>query len=193
MTGLHKTGVYGTASSLDAHGPLREDTTMYSSHLYRLLALGLGVAAAPASQAAEAAASLVCGNTRFTMTSQCTAIEHTRLPLCRRQILTIEPPGTKPRTLESSARLKDGSYDGATDHWACVPGTSRDYLLLWSNNGGNCPACEWVDIIDLDGSLLVRGRKPNGESNDAEYERVYKKLGLPEEFPDDAFQAIPLM
>lgn len=151
------------------------------------------VIASPPVLAGEKSATLECGNTRFTMVSQCQASKHSRLPMCSRQILTIDPPGSKPRTLESTARLKDGSYDGATDQWACVPGTAHHYVLLWSNNGGNCPECEWVDIVDLDGSLLVRGRKSNGDSNNAEYERIYKKLGLPDEFPDAAFHPIPLM
>jgi hypothetical protein len=156
-----------------------------------VLAAACGLA--PPAFAAGKTATLECGNTRFTMTSHCQAITHTRLPQCTRQILTIEPPGVRPRTLESTARLQDGSYDGATDHWACVPGAARDYLLLWSNNGGNCPECEWVDIVDLDGSLLVRGRHANGKSNNAEFQRIYQKLGLPEPFPDSGFQAIPLM
>lgn len=138
-------------------------------------------------------ASMECGGSRITIVSECRVMKHSRLPICERQTLTVRDGKTgKERSFDSTARLKDGTVDGVTDQWACVAGTDRDYILLWSNNGGNCPECEWLDIVDLDGSLLARGRTASGRSNESEYQRMYKKLGLPEEFPERAFTPIPL-
>lgn len=82
--------------------------------------------------------------------------------------------------------------------WACVQGKDRRYLLVMNTTGGTCEGCEWAEIYSLNGHRLASDRvlfqkKGAGRYGPVEnFKRTYKRLGLPDPWPRDAFKDIKL-
>lgn len=92
-----------------------------------------------------------------------------------------------------------GNYlDALAYSWACVEGMSGRYLLVLYTTGGTCDGCEWAEIYSLQGGRLA-ANKIQSKKKDAKtynplekFKETYKRLGLPEPWPRDAFKDIKL-
>ncbi|MDD3847224.1 MAG: hypothetical protein PHC90_12825 [Syntrophorhabdaceae bacterium] len=91
-----------------------------------------------------------------------------------------------------------GNYlDALAVSWACVRGTKGSYHLLVTYQSGGTQG-EWVEIYSLEGRRLA-GERARYDQTDIEkdrqidkFEDTYRHLGLPAQWPSDAFRYIRL-
>lgn len=76
--------------------------------------------------------------------------------------------------------------------WACVQGRKEPYIIIMYSGGGsgNCDGCEWAEIYNLNGKLLISDKGKPREKKIKEFKKVYKKLGLPIKWPHSSFSYI---
>ncbi len=76
--------------------------------------------------------------------------------------------------------------------WACVKGCKGSYIIIMYSAGGsgNCEGCEWAEIYNLNGKLLISDKGKPREKKNKEFKEVYKDLGLPIKWPHSSFSYI---
>ncbi len=133
----------------------------------------------------ERTASLQCQDRKIDLTATCTAEEDSRQLLCTRQVLTVtdSATGTKLNTREflpgkGSPALIEETFGEVS----CVTTTSNDkFIVATMDNGGNCDACEWVDVYSWDGALIgsERAGKPKAKGIDEAIAAAFDKTNRP--------------
>jgi hypothetical protein len=74
--------------------------------------------------------------------------------------------------------------------WACVRGKGNSYVIILYTTGGNCSGCEWAEIYDLDGNMIVSNKGYPIEEKNNEFKGIYEKLELPNQWPRSSFSNI---
>jgi len=144
-----------------------------------------------------------CGSIKVTAFSKCTKGESRgKYDYCVEQKIFIEKDGKSIALKMDGKLVENKTDDGKVLHtWldaeassmACVTGSDqKKYLLIGYSNGGNCSACEWYNIMSLDGKELASDRGRDRKKANQSFNAVYKKLGLPDKWPRDKFVDIPL-
>jgi hypothetical protein len=74
---------------------------------------------------------------------------------------------------------KDSYLDGNAYSWDCLKGKNDYYLAIFYGNGGSCRNCEWIEIMNRKGEVIIRSIKNSEEDNHKQYQKVLSELGLP--------------
>ena len=163
-------------------------------YFFTLFVLSSSVCWAGSSQ--SIVSEFACNDAKVTIVSVCDKESFGPFPFCTQQNITLSKQGKKipikadgkltpehDRNGKITAHLLDAVVSGI----ACVKGKDKDYILMSYYTGGNCEQCEWYNIYDLDGHRLAGGSSRGAKKK---FSSIYKKLGLPEAWPEDKFKRI---
>jgi hypothetical protein len=75
-------------------------------------------------------------------------------------------------------KRQDSYLDGHAYSWTCLKGTGAYYLAI-DYGSGNCRNCEWTEIMNRKGDVIIRSIKNIEEDNHKQYQKVLSELGLP--------------
>jgi hypothetical protein len=73
---------------------------------------------------------------------------------------------------------EESFQDGYAYSWACLKGNDANYLVVVYGNGGNCNNCEWVEIMNRNGEVVIRSIKDMATDNHKLYKKKISEIGL---------------
>ncbi|BEH11693.1 hypothetical protein GSUET_33050 [Geobacter sulfurreducens subsp. ethanolicus] len=128
--------------------------------------------------------SIDCGSNKAVIISNCLDIG-TNFPMCIEQKISITNITTNKSitVMTSSISYNDEALtghkggkllDGLAVSWQCAKDKEENELLLLNfTNGGNCKSCEWDEIYDMSGRVVVSTK---GKKNKLKFDRTTQKL-----------------
>jgi hypothetical protein len=170
--------------------PRRTTTTVLVSCLTLGLILTLGSRLSYAG-----ITDMYCGGMKIQAVTRCVGESSPAIPDCAEQTFSFVDDATGKKVSSPAAgqlvAVKNakgeliGKYlDALATGWVCARGRTQSYLIVWYNTGGNCPECEWQEILDLNGKKIA-STLPKTKKNLKSYKGRWVDLGLPSLAPKD--------
>lgn len=117
-------------------------------------------------------ATLQCADRKIDLEATCLDLNGSRLLACTHQTLTVSDSATgkKLNAREFAPEKAQGSdpavvADQFSDISCVTTKSDEKFIVATMGNGGNCEACEWVDVYSWDGALIGSDRAKDEKVN----------------------------